>query len=109
MGRDKSMITCPPDRAALPQGGCPHWHQLKRDCEGRPPFTWGLGLCPNFLTSSAPPAAARKKGKRAFRGHPEAPAGRLAASLHSPQQACAWDQDFSKVRGAGGLAAAWTP
>ena len=40
---------------------------IKRDCEGLQPFTWGLGLCPNFLLSYAPPAAARKKGKRAFR------------------------------------------
>jgi hypothetical protein len=26
-----------------------HECQLKRDCEGQPPLTWGLGLCPNFL------------------------------------------------------------
>jgi hypothetical protein len=67
--------------------GHPHWRQRKRDGEGRPPFTWGLGLCPNFPISYALPQAARKKGKRDFRGHPEAPAGRLVASLHPPQQA----------------------
>ncbi len=35
--------------------GVPLRRQRKRDCEGLPPFTWGLGLCPNFLLSCVPP------------------------------------------------------
>src|SRR2546423_15498540 len=74
--------------------GYPLWRQLKRDCEGLPPFTWGLGLCPNFLISCWPPAAASKKREKSFSGlpapqagSPEAPAGRLGASLRPPHEA----------------------
>jgi len=31
-------------------------YQLKRDCEGRQPLTWGLGLCPNNFFKSGPQA-----------------------------------------------------
>ena len=63
--------------------GYPLWRQLKRDCEGLPPFTWGLGLCPNFLISCSPPAAASKKREKSFSGTPRSP-GREASRLPAP-------------------------
>jgi hypothetical protein len=46
--------------------GYPPQASLERDCEGQPPFTWGLGLCPNFLIFSHAAAGGTHEGYKEF-------------------------------------------